>query len=123
MNDDRFARAMATLDGVKDALNVRRVFGDAYEVGGVMVIPVAVVRGGGGGGGGEGGGPADAGGAATGSGVGMGWGTNIRPVGAYIVRSGDVTWQPSVDVMRIVIGGQILVGLALLTLRAFLRSR
>ena len=46
--------ALSRLDAVKDVLTVKRVFGDAYEVDGVTVIPVAAVRGGGGGGGGEG---------------------------------------------------------------------
>ena len=45
---------MENIRGTYDALNVRRVFGDAYEVDGVTVIPVAKVAGGAGGGGGQG---------------------------------------------------------------------
>lgn len=37
--------ALSRLDAVKDVLTVKRVFGDAYEVDGVTVIPVAAVRG------------------------------------------------------------------------------
>ena len=93
--------ALSKLDAVKDVLTVKRVFGEAYELGGVTVIPVAAVRGGGGGGGGEGDAP-DAQG--TGSGAGLGFGVNVRPVGAFVVKDGTVTWSPSIDPMRIVLG-------------------
>jgi uncharacterized spore protein YtfJ len=96
--------ALSKLDAVKDILTVKRVFGDAYEVDGVTVIPVAAVRGGGGGGGGEGDAP-DAQG--TGSGAGAGFGVTVRPVGAFVVKDGAVTWSPTIDVMRIVLGGQL----------------
>ena len=96
--------ALSKLDAVKDVMTVKRVFGEAYELGGVTVIPVAAVRGGGGGGGGEGDAP-DAQG--TGSGAGLGFGVNVRPVGAFVVKDGTVTWSPSIDPMRIVLGGQL----------------
>lgn len=96
--------ALSKLDAVQDVLTVKRVFGDAYEIDGVTVIPVAAVRGGGGGGGGEGDAP-DA--QSSGSGAGLGFGVNVRPVGAFVVKDGTVTWSPSVDVMRIVLGGQL----------------
>src|SRR4051812_49276230 len=91
--------ALSRLDAVNDVLTVKRVFGDAYQVDGVTVIPVAAVRGGGGGGGGEGDAPQAQG---TGSGGGMGFGVNVRPVGALVVEDGAVNWVPVVDVMRIV---------------------
>jgi hypothetical protein len=28
-------------------------------------------------------------------------------VGAFVVQNGTVTWSPSIDVMRIVLGGQL----------------
>jgi uncharacterized spore protein YtfJ len=90
-----------------DAITVQRVYGKPYERDGVVVIPAAVVQGGGGGGGGEG---PDAGG-------GGGFGIRARPAGAYVIREGRVEWQPALDVNRIVLGGQLLVALALLTLR------
>jgi uncharacterized spore protein YtfJ len=96
--------ALSRLDAVKDVLTVKRVFGDAYEVDGVTVIPVAAVRGGGGGGGGEGDAPDGQG---TGSGSGVGFGVNVRAVGAIVVTDGTVSWVPSVDVTRIVFGGQV----------------
>ena len=111
--ESALASALSKLDALQDALTVKRVFGDAYEVEGVTVIPVAAVRGGGGGGGGEGDVP-DAQG--TGSGAGLGFGVNVRPVGAFVVKDGAVTWSPSIDVMRIVMGGQLVALAGILVL-------
>jgi uncharacterized spore protein YtfJ len=105
--------ALSKLDAVKDVLTVKRVFGDAYERDGVTVIPVAAVRGGGGGGGGEGDAPNAQG---TGSGAGLGFGVNVRPVGAFVVKDGTVTWSPSIDAMRIVMGGQLVALAGILVL-------
>jgi uncharacterized spore protein YtfJ len=114
--------ALSQLDAVKDALTVRRVYGDAYQVDGVMVIPVARVRGGGGGGGGEGTGT-DNGSEGSGSGAGVGFGIDARPIGVYVVKDGEVTWQPAIDVMRVIVGGQIVALVAILTLRSLVRHR
>jgi uncharacterized spore protein YtfJ len=108
------------LGAVHDALEVKKVFGEAYELDGVTVIPVATVQGGGGGGGGEGTTP-DAEG--SGSGGGLGFGVKIRAIGVYEVRDGVVTWRPAVDVMRVILGGQFLGLVALLILGRWLRSR
>jgi uncharacterized spore protein YtfJ len=81
----------ALLQGHRDAINVRRIYGDAVENDGVTVIPAAAVLGGTGGGGdaeGDGGG---------------GLGLAGRPVGAWVIRGGDVTWKPAVDVTRLAI--------------------
>jgi uncharacterized spore protein YtfJ len=101
----------AMLSNARDAMTVRRVFGEPYERDGVTVIPVAAVMGGGGGGTGQ-----DPGGV---SGGGGGFGIRARPVGAYVIREGAVRWEPSLDLTRIILGGQIL--LALLIIRRFLR--
>jgi uncharacterized spore protein YtfJ len=122
MTNNALESTLARLDGVKDMMNIRRVYGDAYQVDGVTLIPVALVRGGGGGGGGEGTGDQN-GTAGSGSGAGLGFGVNVRPVGVYVVRDGDVTWQPAVDVMRVIIGGQLLGLVAILTLRSIIRHR
>jgi uncharacterized spore protein YtfJ len=114
--------ALSQMDAVKEALTVRRVFGDAYQIDDVMVIPVARVRGGGGGGAGEGSGT-DNGSEGSGTGAGVGFGVDARPVGVYVVKDGDVTWQPAVDVMRVIVGGQILGLVAILTFRSLLRHR
>ncbi|HEX5586913.1 MAG TPA: spore germination protein GerW family protein [Acidimicrobiia bacterium] len=112
--------ALSKLDAVRDVLTVKRVFGDAYEVDGVSVIPVAAVRGGGGGGGGEGDAPDSQG---SGSGAGLGFGVNVRPVGAFVVKEGTVTWSPSIDTMRIVLGGQLVALAGILVLGRVLTHR
>ncbi|MFD8244371.1 sporulation protein [Nocardia sp. NPDC059691] len=81
----------------RDAITVRRVYGDPYESGGAIVIPAASVGGGGGGGGGTGN---SAGG--DGSGEGVAFGVGAKPVGAYVLRDGRLTWHPAVDVNAII---------------------
>src|SRR4029079_3377248 len=93
MANESLATVLERLNAVKDTMTVSRVFGDAYERDGVTVIPVASVRGGGGGGGGEG--EADDA-RGSGSGGGVGFGVTARPVGVYVVKDGEVSWQPSV---------------------------
>ena len=86
------------LSKVQEAVHVERVYGPAVEKDGAMIIPAASVRGGGGGGGGGG---LDTEGA-SGEGEGGGFGVRARPVGAFVVNDGAVTWKPAVDVTRIV---------------------
>lgn len=121
-NDENpsLALALSKLDAVKDVLTVKRVFGDAYELDGVTMIPVATVRGGGGGGGGEGDAP-DAQG--SGSGAGAGFGVAVRPLGAFVVKDGTVNWSPSIDVMRVVLGGQLVALAGVLVLGRVLSHR
>jgi uncharacterized spore protein YtfJ len=94
---------------IGDTVQVRRGFGQAYEVEGATVIPVAVVAGGGGGGGGEQ--------EQAGSGAGAGTGLAVRPIGVFVVRDGEVTWRPCVDVTRLAIVAAGLVGAVLLRRR------
>jgi uncharacterized spore protein YtfJ len=101
---------------VRDTLTVKRVFGEPYEKDGVTVIPAARVQGGAGGGSGE-----DPQG--QGKGSGSGFGVTARPVGAFIIRDGDLSWRPAVDVNRIVLGGQVVAVVALLTVRAIVKAR
>jgi len=77
------------LQGARDAVSVRRVFGDPIEHDGVMVIPVAKVAGGGGGGG------------DTDDNGGGGFGLAGRPVGAYVIKDGQVSWRPAIDPIRV----------------------
>ncbi|HJT99789.1 MAG TPA: spore germination protein GerW family protein [Actinomycetes bacterium] len=100
----------------RDTITVKRVFGEPYEKDGVTVIPAARVQGGAGGGSGE-----DP--TSQGRGSGSGFGVTARPVGAFIIRDGDLNWRPAVDVNRIILGGQVVVVVALLTIRAIVKSR
>jgi hypothetical protein len=86
------------LAGARDALTVKRVFGEPYEKNGE--------------------GPEG-----QGKGLGGGFGIGARPVGAFLIRGSDVTWRPAVDVNRIVVGGQIVAVVALLTIRTIAKAR
>jgi uncharacterized spore protein YtfJ len=100
----------------RDTLTVKRVFGEPYEKDGVTIIPAARVQGGVGGGSGE-----DPQG--QGKGSGSGFAMNARPVGAFIIRGGELSWRPALDVSRIVLGGQVVAIVALLTVRAIIKAR
>jgi uncharacterized spore protein YtfJ len=100
----------------RDSLTVKRVFGEPYERDGVTVIPAARVQGGAGGGGGEGPG-------GQGNGSGGGFGMSARPAGVFLIRGDDVTWRPALDLNRVILGGQAVAIVALLTIRTFVKSR
>jgi uncharacterized spore protein YtfJ len=78
------------LAGARDAITVKRVFGDPVETEGVTFIPAAKVGGGGGGGG------------DSENNGGGGFGLGARPVGAYVIKDGEVTWKPAIDASRII---------------------
>jgi len=82
------------LTTTREGLAVNRVFGAPTEHDGVTVIPAAALRGGVGGGVGR-----DENGQ---EGEGGGFGLTARPVGAYVVKDGVVTWRPAVDVNRLI---------------------
>jgi uncharacterized spore protein YtfJ len=79
--------------GARDAMTVKRVYGDPVQSDGVTLVPAATVRGGAGGGG-EGG-PEGGGGG--------GFGIVARPIGAYVIRDGSVSWRPAVDLNRVLL--------------------
>ena len=110
----------AVLERAHDAMTVRRVYGDPVERDGVVVIPAASVQGGGGGGSGGG---TDGPDGPHGEGAGAGWGARARPIGAWVIRDGDARWEPAIDVSRVILGGQVVAVLALLTLRTWMRRR
>jgi uncharacterized spore protein YtfJ len=106
------------LSQVRDAVTVKRVYGEPYERNGVVVIPAARVGGGGGGGGGEGeGDQPDKG---KGSGFGLGFGLGAAPVGAYVIRGDEVEWKPAIDVTSVILRLQ---GVLILVLLSLLRAR
>lgn len=113
---------MSVIDRARDALSVRRVFGEPYEKNGLTVIPVARLQGGGGGGRDrpQPGSDKDGEGASAGGG---GFGLAARPVGVFVVRGDDVSFRPAVDVNRLVLGAQIVGIVALLTLRSIVKTR
>jgi uncharacterized spore protein YtfJ len=105
-----------TIEQAKDALTVRRVFGDPYEKNGVTVIPAARVQGGAGGGGGEG--PQG-----EGKGSGSGFGMNASPAGAYVIHGDEVEWRPAIDPNRVIAGAAVVVFAALMLARTAIKVR
>ena len=102
------------LSRVTDDLTAKRVFGEPIERDGVMVVPVASVRGGAGGGNG---GPKGE------EGTGGGGGVSARGLGVYVVKDGNVSWQPALDVTKLAIGGQVFALAFMLVVRSILRHR
>jgi uncharacterized spore protein YtfJ len=78
----------------KESLEARMVFAEPYEKDGVIVIPAATITGGGGGGNGR-----DQNGQ---EGRGGGFGVIARPAGAFVIKDGNVHWEPAVNVNRLV---------------------
>ncbi len=99
---------------LREGVTVKRVFGDAYEKDGVTVIPVASV----GGGGGAGGGGNEAEG-----GSGGGFGLAAKPVGVYVIRNGEVSWKPALDVNKIIGSATTAFMVFLLIARSILKRR
>jgi uncharacterized spore protein YtfJ len=121
---------MELIERSKDAATVERVFGEPIRQGDLIVIPVAKVRHGWGGGQGWGSEGAkdgqdeslkNGGGEAAGGGGGGGLGFAATPAGVIVIKDGEVRWQPVVDVNRIVLGGQLLGLVLLLTIRSVLK--
>jgi uncharacterized spore protein YtfJ len=91
------------LSGARDAISVRRVFGDPIEHEGTVVVPVARVGGGGGGG------------SDSEHNGGGGFGLGARPVGVYVIKDGQVSWRPAIDPVRIAL---VVVAVLAVLLRA-----
>jgi uncharacterized spore protein YtfJ len=86
---------MDALERARETINIDHVFGEPIERDGVIIIPVARVTVGGG----NGQGPGRAGGG--------GWGGRCDPVGAFAIHDGKVSFQPIVDVNKIIAGAYV----------------
>jgi uncharacterized spore protein YtfJ len=103
------------LTTAREAITVRRVYGEPYEKDGVTFIAAARVSGGGGGGGGH-----DKNGQ---EGQGGGFGVQARPAGAYVIKDGNVRWMPAVDVNRIIAALGVVIVMFLITRARIVRIR
>jgi uncharacterized spore protein YtfJ len=110
------ASVLESIRGTRDGLSTRRVFGDPIESNGTMVIPLARVVGG------SGGGSKASGDERQRRGRGTTFGFKALPVGVFKIRDGRVEWRPAVDITRIVLGGEVLLGL-LIVCRTLMRWR
>lgn len=97
------------MDALADVSTVagRSVFGEPVVKDGVTVVPVANVRAGTVGREGDGG-PA---------------GVDARAAGAFVIRGEEVTWMPALDLNRIIVLGEVVGIVFLLTLRSIVRMR
>ena len=95
----------------REQLKTDLVYADAIERDGALFLPAAKVRGGGGGGG------------DTDGNGGAGFGLTAKPAGMYVIRDGTATWQPAIDLNRVILGGQVVAIVALLVLRSIFRRR
>src|SRR6476646_424431 len=98
------------MGGVRERMGARQVFGEPVERDGVVVVPAAWVAGGGGAG------------SDNQQNGGGGFGLMSRPLGAYVIRGGEVEWVPATDRLRM-LGWQVVAGLAALALVELARRR
>jgi len=108
----------AVLDAVREIVGTAgagKVFGTPITQNGMIVLPAAKVSGGIGGGTGR----RPGNGGQEGTGLGGGVGLVAKPLGVFVIKDGSVSWRPAVDVNKVILGGQIIAVVAMLTLRVF----
>jgi uncharacterized spore protein YtfJ len=111
--EDPSMRVMDVVNEARSAMRASEVFGTPYEKDGITVIPAAKIAGGAGGGGDQ----------QNPQAGGVGFGVSSRPVGAFVIKDGDVRWEPSVDVNRLILMAQLVLIAALLTVRTIVKAR
>ena len=103
--------AATAMNDLRDKLKPDLVYAEPIERDGALFVPAAKVRGGGGGGGDPDGNS------------GAGFGLTAKPAGMYVIRDGAATWQPAIDINRVIIGAQVVAIVALLVVRSIFRRR
>jgi uncharacterized spore protein YtfJ len=105
----------------RDAISVKRVFGEPIEREGVTVIPVARVMGGYGFGGGPAAGRREGTSPTDEPQYGAGSGLMAGPAGVYVIRGTEVDWEPAISVERLVLTSGFVAVLVLLVARSIVR--
>jgi uncharacterized spore protein YtfJ len=103
---------MDVVNEARGAMRASEVFGAPYEKDGVTIIPAAKISGGAGGGGDQ----------QNPQAGGVGFGVSSRPVGAFVIKGGDVSWQPAIDLNRVILMGQLVAIVALMTARTIVKA-
>jgi uncharacterized spore protein YtfJ len=112
----------AILAKLGESVTGHKSFGPSFEHDGTLVIPVAYVFGGGGGGEGEEPGkPGE--GQGVKKGLGGGFGLVSWPIGAYVIRNGQVRWVPVIDPAVMVGAGALALATVIKALRRKKRPR
>src|SRR2546429_9802946 len=105
-------RVMDVVNEAKGAMRASEVFGTPYEKNGVTIIPAAKIAGGAGGGGDQ----------AQPQAGGGGFGGSSRPLCAFLVKGGEVSWEPALDLHPVILMGQVGAILAPPTARAIVKA-
>lgn len=105
-------RVIDVVNEAREAMRANQVFGEPYEKNGITVIPAAAISGGAGGGGDQ----------QERQAGGVGFGVSSRPVGAFVIKGGEVRWQPAMDMTRVILMGQIVAIVALVSLRSIVKA-
>ncbi|WP_338758141.1 spore germination protein GerW family protein [Nocardia vulneris] len=87
-------KATDVLAAATDSMKAGRVFAEPVERNGTTVITAAALSGGSGAGEGS-----DSEGQ---QGSGGGFGLGAKPVGAFVIKDGQVAWQPAIDINRLI---------------------
>jgi len=103
------------MSSARDFVSARLVFTEPVEKDGVTIIGAVAVGGGGGGGQSQN--------EKGGRGEGGGFGLAARPVGAYVLKEGEVNWVPAVDVNRLLATFALLLAVFLITRSRVARAR
>lgn len=98
------------LQGARDAVTVKRVYGEPIERNGLTLIPGAEVMGGGGGG------------ADSDNNGGGGFGVKARPVGTWVIRGDEVTWEAAIDETKIALRGMMVAIVGLIVFRSVVKA-
>ncbi len=108
-------QAQDILDRARDAMNVKRVFGEPIHEGDLTIVPVAKISGGAG----AGSGTDDEGGKGSGGGFGL----HATGIGVYEIRNGAATYKPAIDINRVIMGGQMIAIVAIIVIGGIIRAR
>jgi uncharacterized spore protein YtfJ len=56
------------------------------------------------------------------SGGGVGYGVRARPVGAFVIKDGDVRWEPAIDATRLALRGMLIPIVGMVMARSIVKT-